>query len=257
MGRQVGFPHPVSPDSLRGPREEAGIMGMKPPKKRQHGTVAATVGAVASASIGSAKANGTKAVYFPPAPGYKKNLTNKDYERLAEDFQEDFKVIWKRTADPWRPTPDFIKTSLNCSDHGPGGLVEDPETVYINFKVKKDIDVDKALKYLAYCGIPQWLIDEYYNAVDDALTKNKKRRGGQLTANRVNAFIGKLYERFFDKYKGDALRTLLRKSFIEEPSQEAAVYVFSKLIDTVACRGISRDTVKNHVFVWRARHEKA
>ena len=193
-------------------------MGMEPPRRKQDVTVPAT-GATVSASVGSNKSKETQVVYFPPAPGYKKNLTTKDYERLAEDFQEDFKAIWKRTLDPWRPMLDFIKTSLNCSDHGPGGLVEDPETVYINFKVKKDIDVDKALKYLAYCGIPQWLIDEYYNAVYDALKKNKKRRGGQLTANRVNAFIGKLYERFFDKYKGDALRTLLRKSFIEEPSQ--------------------------------------
>ena len=230
-------------------------MGMEPPRKRKDVTVSVT--GAASASVGSVKAKGTKAVYFPPAPGYKKNLTTKDYERLAEDFREDFKTIWKRTPDPWRPTPDFIKTSLNCSDHGPGGLVEDPEMAYINFKVKKDIDIDKAAKCLNYCGLPQWFIDEYYNAVDDALTKNKKRRGGQLTGNRVNAFVGKLCERFFEKYKGDALRTLLRKSFIEEPSQEAAVYVFSKLIDTVAGRGISRDTVKNHVFAWRARNQKA
>jgi len=232
-------------------------VGMEPPKKRQDGSVGVTGVAAAAVSIGDANAKGTQVVYFPPAPGYKKNLTTKDYERLTEDFREDFKAIWKRTLDPWRPTPDFIKTSLNCSDHGPGGLVEDPEMAYINFKVKKDIDVDKAAKYLNYCGLPQWFIDEYYNAVDDALVKNKKRRGGQLTANRVNSFIGKLCERFFEKYKGDALRTLLKKSFIEEPSQEAAVYVFSKLIDTVAGRGISRDTVKNHVFVWRARHKKA
>jgi hypothetical protein len=230
-------------------------MGKEPPKKR-HVTAAVTGAAAASASIGSAKAKGTQVVYFPPAPGYKKNLTTKDYERLAEDFQEDFKAIWKRTPDPWRPTPDFIKTSLKCSDHGPGGLAEDPEMAYINFKVKKDIDIDKAAKYLNYCGLPQWFIDEYYNAVDDALKKNKKRRGGELTGNRVNAFVGKLCERFFEKYKGDTLRALLKKSFIEAPSQEAAVYVFSKLMDTVASKGISRDTLKNHVFAWRCRNQK-
>jgi len=67
----------------------------------------------------------------------------------------------------------------------------------------------------------------------------------------VNAFIGKLCDRFYEKYKGDVLRTLLRKSFIDEPSQEAAVYVFSKLMDTEAGRGLSRDTIKNHVQYWR------
>jgi len=230
-------------------------MGTEPPRKRQDVTVSVT-GAAASASVGSAKAKGTQVVYFPPAPGYKKNLTKKDYERLAEDFQEDFKAIWKRTLDPWRPTPDFIKTSLNCSDHGSGGLAEDPEMVNLNLVFKKDIDVDKALRYLAYCGLPDWFVNEYYNAIDDALTKNKKRRGGQLTANRVYAFVGKLYEKFYGKYKGDTLRTLLRKSFIEEPSQEAAVYVFSKLINSVADRGISRDTLKNYVFAWRARNQR-
>jgi hypothetical protein len=231
-------------------------MAKEPPKKRKDVNVAEAEGTVASASIGNVRAKGTQVVYFPPAPGYKKNLTTKDYERLVEDFHEDFKAIWKRTPDPWRPTPDFIKVSLKCSYHGPGNLVEDPEMVYIHFEVKKDINIDKAARNLHYCGLPDWFKGAYSDAVDDVLTKNKKRRGGQLTANRVNACIGKLYERFFEKYKGDALRTLLRKSFIDEPSQEATVYVFSRLIDTVAGKGISRDTVKNHVFAWRARNQK-
>ena len=128
--------------------------------------------------------------------------------------------------------------------------------MFSKLKVKKNIDLDKAERYLRYCGFPDWFINEYYNSVDGALSRNKRRRGGQLTANRVNAFVGKLCERFFEKYKGDTLRTLLKKSFIEEPSQEAAVYVFSKLIDTIAGKGISRDTVKTHVFVWRARNKK-
>ncbi|MBE0669693.1 MAG: hypothetical protein IH588_03820 [Anaerolineales bacterium] len=231
-------------------------MRKTPPKVSQEATVDVSTIGPTSKPPRRSKETGTRAVYFPPAPGYKKNLTTKDYERLTEDFQEDFNAIWKRTPDPWRPTPDFIKTSLNCSDHGPGGLVEDPETAYINFKVKKDIDTDKAARYLAYCGLPDWFINEYCNAVDDALNKNKKRRGGELTGNRVNAFIGKLCDRFYEKYKGDALRTLLRKSFIDEPSQEAAIYVFSKLMDTIAGRGLSRDTIKNHVFYWRVMNKK-
>ena len=231
-------------------------MGKETPKKNQDASNATIKEATPFRSMGSAKAKGSQVVYYPPGPGYKKNLTKKDYERLAEDFQEDFKAIWKRTPDPWRPTPEFIKASLNCADHGPSGLVEDPETVYAKLKVKKDVDLEKAERYLRYCGFPDWFINEYYNSVEEALTRNKRRRGGQLTANRVNAFVGKLCERFFEKYKGDALRTLLRKSFIEEPSQEAAIYVFSKLIDTVAGKGISRDTVKNHVFVWRAKNQQ-
>lgn len=228
-------------------------MEIDPPSNRQDKAVAVSGRDAPPVSVVGAKAKETQIVYFPPAPGYKKNLTKKDYERLTEDFQEDFKTIWKRTPDPWRPTPDFIKTSINSSNDKSANIVDGyTEVAHFDFKFSKNIDLDKAVKYLDYCGIPRWFIEEYYDTIDDALTKNKKRRGGQLTANRVNSFIGKLCERFFEKYKGDTLRTLLRKNFIEEPSQEAAIYVFSKLIDTVAGKGISRETIKTHVFIWRA-----
>jgi hypothetical protein len=82
-----------------------------PPKKKPDVTTEVIGAEAAPEQASVAKATGTHVVYFPPAPGYKKNLTKKDYERLAENFQEDFKAIWKRTPDPWRPTR-MMKNSL-------------------------------------------------------------------------------------------------------------------------------------------------